>query len=254
MKRLLVQVAGLSFVAGSLLAQGNTSAGAAANFAWGQDLLTSDDGATSQFWYVGSVSGGRSYCVESGQAANTAIPDKNVDTVLTVFDHDHTTVIATNDDADANEPVVHGFSRVCWIPAAGRTFHYIRVSAVNGSPAATISLRFVDSTLFCPWFFIAGDYNAFSLIRNTSVNPLAGVKVTWWGLNGAVAGSTTVTIPGNGTVILNARDFVNQGIFSNGSVTIAHAGSPQQMAASTTTLSGTTGLGFDALFSQRKRW
>ena len=92
------------------------------------------------------------------------------------------------------------------------------------------------------------------MIRNTSVTPLPGVVITWRGLTGAQAGTTTVAIPANGTVILNARDFVNPALFSNGSIEIAHPGSPEQIQASTTTLSGTTGLGFDAVFGQRKAW
>ncbi len=108
--------------------------------------------------------------------------------------------------------------------------------------------------MFCPWFFIAGDYNAFSLIRNASDVPASGVIVTWYGLNGAIAGTTTIAIPGNGTAILNARDFVNPASFSNGSVVISHIGSPQQLMGSTTTLSATTGLGFDALFEQHQAW
>jgi hypothetical protein len=94
----------------------------------------------------------------------------------------------------------------------------------------------------------------FTLIRNTSSSALAGVVVTWRDLAGIVGGTTTVTVPTNGTVILNARNFVDPGLFSNGSVEIAHTGSPQQLTASTTTLSGTTGLSFDAPFTQRQPW
>ena len=188
---------------------------------------------------------------------HSVIPDKNVDTLLTVFKSDATTVITSNNDATGNEPLAHGFSRVCWVNTTGTPtdFNYVKIEpGSNPSTASAVSLRFVETTLFCPWFFIAGDYNAFSLIKNTSDTSLSGVRVTWYGLNGALAATTTVTIPGNGTAIINARDFVNPATFSNGSVVIAHPGSPQQITASTTTLSGTTGLGFDALFVQRSQW
>lgn len=116
------------------------------------------------------------------------------------------------------------------------------------------TLRFVETTLFCPWFFIAGDYNAFSLIHNTSSTFLSGVEVRWRSLSGVLSASTTVNISPYGTVILNAKDFVAPGTFTSGSVEIAHAGAPDQLKGSTTTLSGTTGLSFDALFEQRRNW
>ncbi|HEY6147801.1 MAG TPA: hypothetical protein VIZ69_08880, partial [Thermoanaerobaculia bacterium] len=58
----------------------------------------------------------------------------------------------------------------------------------------------------------------------------------------------------NGAIVLNARDFVNPAVFSNGTIEIAHTGSPGQLSGSTTTLSGTTGIGFDADFKARPTW
>ena len=66
----------------------------------------------------------------------------------------------------------------------------VKLTSFIGVPAQNIELRFVETTLFCPWFFVAGDYNAFSLIRNNSNTALNSVLVTWYGLNGTVAGST----------------------------------------------------------------
>jgi len=73
-------------------------------------------------------------------------------------------------------------------------------------------------------------------------------------LNGNVAGTTTVSIPSHGGVVVNAATFVNPLTFSNGTIEIAYPGAPDQVVGSTTTLSGTTGLGFDAQFSQRRPW
>jgi len=53
---------------------------------------------------------------------------------------------------------------------------------------------------------------------------------------------------------LNARDFVNPAVFSNGTIEVAHTGSLGQLTGSTTTLSATTGLGFDAQFAARSPW
>src|SRR6185369_9403992 len=150
------------------------------------------------------------------------------------------------------EPYGRNLSRACWVQPVSNIVYVKLTNFITNSSLMT--LRFVETTLYCPWFFIAGDYNAFSLLQNTSENTLNGVVITWRGLNGTVAGTTTVSIPAHGGVIVNAATFVNPLTFSNGAIEIAYPGAPDQVVGSTTTLSGTTGLGFDALFSQRRPW
>jgi len=254
LKALLASIV-LSLLGGvRLFAQANTTAATAANVPWGQSFLASVNGA-SQFWYRLHVESPRSYCVETGQPDHSFFADKVVRTDLTVYRTDGTTEITTN-GGFAAEPVNGALvlSRACFVAPFGGNDVFVKIFGLPTYPAASPRIRFVETTLFCPWFFVAGDYNAFSLIRNTSDSELSGVVVTWNGLNGAQAGTTIVSIPPDGTVILNARDFVNPATFSNGSITIAHPGSPEQLIASTTTLSATTGLGFDAVFTQREPW
>ena len=105
--------------------------------------------------------------------------------------------------------------------------------------------------MFCPWFFIAGDYNAFSLIRNTTSSSV-NYTVNWRNSAGAIVGTTSGAIAGNGSAALNARTFVNPLTTPNGTIEIAHDGSEDALKASTTTLSASTGLSFDALFEQRR--
>jgi hypothetical protein len=50
---------------------------------------------------------------------------------------------------------------------------------------------------------------------------------------------------------VNARDHVNALLFSSGTVEILTDSTPGAIVASTTVLSGTTGLSFDAPFSTR---
>jgi hypothetical protein len=252
MKQVIASSA-LLLLTGTILGQVNTSPGTAAPYFWGQKATSSINGATpTQFWFFLIGQTGRSYCVEAGNYEGI-FGDRFVDSELNVFLADQVTLIAHNDNA-AEEPLGYVNSRACWIQPSN-PFAYVKLSPHSSLvPSSLVTVRFIETTLFCPWFFVAGDYNAFSLIRNTTGTPLAGVVVTWRGLNGVVAGTTTVAIPADGTVILNARDFVNPGVFSNGSVEIAHPGSPEQLQGSTTTLSGTTGLGFDAQFTQRKTW
>jgi hypothetical protein len=233
--------------------QANTLPGNAANFQWGQKLTTFENGTTTQTWWRGAVRSGRSYCAETGNVEGTSNADKFVDTVIDVYRGDASTLVVHNDDA-TSEPYADNYSRACWIGVANEVY-FVKLTPYSlGTSASNISIRFVETTLYCPWFFIAGDYNAFSLIRNTGDSPLPGVVVTWRDLGGAAAGTTTVAIPANGTVILNARDYVNPALTSNGSIEIAHVGAVDRLKGSTTTLSGTTGLGFDALFEQRKIW
>ena len=238
-------------VSTALMAQ-NGDPLSAASFAWGQKLQSTVNGAgPSHTWFYSFMVEGRSYCAETTNVDNVVDATQNPDTELVVYGSDTTTVLAQNDDA-VKEPRNALFSRVCWIAGNPGIVFVKLIPHTPDVPLTHVMIRFMETTLFCPWFFVAGDYNAFTLLRNTTTEPIPGVVVTWRGLNGAVAGTTTVTVNANGTLILNARDFVNPGVFSNGSIEVAHTGSPQAIVGSTTTLSGTTGLGFDALFEQRR--
>jgi hypothetical protein len=255
MKRLLGAVAGFLMV-GTVLAQANTTAGTATNVQWGQKILSSVNGATSQFWFRGSTQNNRSYCVESSQIETGGFGDKptlSSDTNISVFKNDGTTLVTSNDDA-TNEPKVEDLSRACWI-ADANSRNLIQLTSFTGVPAQDIQLRFTETTLFCPWFFIAGDYNAFTLIRNNSNTALNSVLVTYYSLNGTLVGQTLISIPADGAAVINARSVVPDPVaVPNGTITISHTGSPQQISGSTTTLSGTTGLSFDAQFTQRNPW
>ncbi|MEO8431536.1 MAG: hypothetical protein ABI592_08505 [Acidobacteriota bacterium] len=251
MRRLFIGIVAI-LAASTTVAQINTTIVTSVNLAWGQKVLTTmgPSAATAHWFHVFGIAG-RSYCAETGQAETTVFAERVEDSDIEIQD-DTGTPIAFNDDP-LEEPYNYFHSRACWIPTL-HGFNYIRVKAHQDTPVAEyLTLRVIETTLFCPWFFVAGDYNAFSLIRNTA-GRARDITVTWRGLSGVVAGTTTVTIPPNGTIVLNARNFVNPAVFSNGSVEIAHAGSPEQIQGSTTTLSGTTGLGFDAQFTQRKPW
>jgi hypothetical protein len=67
-------------------------------------------------------------------------------------------------------------------------------------------------------------------------------------------GEFSGSIPGHGNLALNARTYFSHPTAKSGSVQVAHDGSPQAIVGSTTTLSGTTGVGFDAPFMQRQPW
>jgi len=204
---------------------------------------------TEEKWYVFKLRAGRSYCAE----VTTGSQELNLtDPIVAVFQSNGASVIASNDDT-STEPDSVTQSRACFVlPSAGSEVTYVRVThLVNAT--RTHQMRLVETTMFCPWFFIAGDYNAFSLIRNTTDTPLNAV-VNWRNGSGAIVGTTNVVIPGNGNVALNANTFVNNATTSTGSIEIAHNGSEDALKAGTTTISPTTGIGFDSLFEQRRPW
>jgi hypothetical protein len=106
-------------------------------------------------------------------------------------------------------------------------------------------VRVVETTIFWPWFYIAGDSSAFTLIRNTT-DLTVNFTVNWRNSAGAIAGTFSGSLAGNADTILNARSFVNPATAASGSVEIVHTGSEDALKASTTTLSSSTGLSFDA--------
>jgi hypothetical protein len=214
----------------------------------GQVLQLSIDDTETQKWYLYQVVAGRSYCAEVGAYE---WQNKRSDSVVTVYRANTTTVIGEDDDAFENEPFSHRGSRVCFIaPASEAT--YVRVADL---PAGTnyYTLRLVETTIWASWFFIGGDYNSFVLLRNTT-NTNVNYTMTWRNPAGAIVGSTSGTVSGNAAIVLNTRTYVTNPAEANGSVEIAHTGSPQALGGQVTTLSATTGLNFDSAFFQRQTW
>src|SRR5262249_15315354 len=156
-----------------------------------------------------------------------------------VFQGDGTTLVASNDDI-ATEPDALLQSRACFIWPNVGVSGFIEATQVTNS-ANTYDVRIIETTMFCPWFFIAGDYNAFTLIRNTT-DTAVNYTINWRNSAGTIVGTSGGSIAGNGNAALNARTFVNPATTPNGSVEIVHDGSEDALKASTTTLSGTTGL------------
>ena len=235
-----------------LLAQ-NTTPGTSARLLIGQQAvvqLLADN--TVQGWFDIQPRSGRSYCASAtfSQMSRFGGGMTQGDPRVFIFRTDGTTVVTSNDDI-VTEPDADLQSRVCFIwPAAIGSSGFIRVDQLTNS-ANNYDVRIIETTMFCPWFFIAGDYNAFTLIRNTTDSSVS-YTINWRNAAGAIVGTSSGSVPGNGNTALNARDFVNPATTANGGIEIAHSGSEDALKASTTTLSATTGLGFDALFEQRR--
>src|SRR5262249_30204272 len=152
-----------------LLAQ-NVSAGTAVHLTIGQQAVVQDlANASSQAWFDFEPRVGRSYCVSVlfSQMSQLRAGMTQGDPRVNVYQSDGTTVLFSNDDI-VTEPDAVLQSRACFIwPAAGGSPGYIQ-ALQSDTHANTYDVRIIETTMFCPWFFIGGDYSAFSLIRNTT--------------------------------------------------------------------------------------
>src|SRR5262249_5567779 len=162
-----------------------------------------------------------SYCasVLSSQQSQFGPPGMTrADPYVTVYQSDALTWVAYNDNI-VTEPSAYLQSRACFIWPNVGTYGFIRVTQ-NSNFANTYDVGLIETTMFCPWFFIGGDYNAFSLIRNTT-DSTVNAQIVWRDSTGAIAGWTNLAIAGNGNVALNARTYVNPAATSSGSVELA---------------------------------
>jgi hypothetical protein len=212
-------------------------------------------GTTNRWYIVGELQPHRSYCVHTQGGVNfdTSATAGSTNTILTVFYGDAVTVKITNDDTSLSEPPGWGLSRACFATGDGSEQLLIRVSA--GSPATSFNVRtqIIETTLFSNWFFVGSDYAAFTLIRNSTNFPVT-YGIRWRNAAGTVVANTNGTLPANGSVALNARDFPGAVTAIAGTVEILQLGPPDAIVASTTVLSTTTGLSFDAPFAARHTW
>ncbi len=199
-----------------------------------------------------SVQGRRSYCAEVGAHISGAQdPDENYDPSVTVYLANGTTVLTSNANT-GQEPDSNLGSRACFIATIDGN-HFVRVTDV-GTGIHTFNVRVVETTLWASWFFIGGDYSAFTLLRNTTTENVS-YTMRWRNTAGTMVGTTSGSVGNNAAIGINAKSFVvNQSLNFNGTVEIAHTGSPDALVGQVTSLSAVTGLGFDSMLFQRKVW
>lgn len=257
MRRKLIVIASLVAMAVGLLptiasADNTSSANSYSIVVGGWPVEASVNSTTPvERWYNTRVFNGRSYCAETqgGVFFDTSATAGLLDTTATVYQSDATTVVVTNDDTTNNtEPSGRFLSRACFRSTlADGSLIFIRIT---GSGAFNVRMRFVETTQYSNWFFIGGDYNAFTIIRNTTGNALNYV-VEWRDATGAIVATSAGSLAGNAGAILNARAFTAT---TSGTVQVAHDSSESAIVASTTVLSTTTGLSFDSPFYVRHPW
>ena len=233
----------------------NTSFANAQNLVAGQPPVSFTlNAATAARYYVFTAVAGRSYCAEMVTTSETSVI---ADSTVAIY-HQNQSVAASNDNTNeeplsgANAPSGGGLSRACYV-ASVNELAYVLVSQPNPSTTFQWSARVVETTLFSNWFFVGGDYGAFTLLRNTTSSALT-YTITWRNGAGTVVASSSATLSANGATFIDARTRPAAVAAVSGTVEIAHSSSPDALVASTTVLSGTTGLSFDAPFVKRQPW
>jgi hypothetical protein len=237
----------------------NTSATNAHTNVLGEVHSTTFGTATPSRWYKAGLTQGRSYTAfawapEAEQGAGT------ITLQLSWFLDDGTTPVTNGTPGQVFSPMVEPslnstghstqYNRI--VPASTGTFR-LDVVTVGGSVSSTPGrVVVVETTLFSPWYFVnaTNGYDGFIEIRNNSSAAVTAV-VTVFRNTGTVAGTSSPSIPANGTVIVQASSLNPDGF---GSVQIAHNGAPGAISANITTLSAMTGLSFDAPFTPRPSW
>ncbi len=78
--------------------------------------------------------------------------------------------------------------------------------------------------------------------------------INWRDSSGTSVATTSGVLGGNTSATVNAELFAGAETAGSGTVEVVHDGSPDAIVASTTVLSGSTGLSFDAPFVRRQPW
>ena len=206
-------------------------------------------------YYKVKVQAGRSYSVYSwADLQDSGEGGASIDHIL--YSNSTCTTSATTQDTTANEPiaVVSGMSgdNDTIIPTFTGTM-YIRVDNNTAASTYTILTAIQETTIFSSWWFVGGDYNAFAELKNASAESL-GYTLTAYGANGTSCGTSSGTLSGNGSVAINVKSLGTCASVGSGNAQVAFQGPPGAVIGNITTLSGTTGLSFDAPFTPRMPW
>ncbi len=138
-----------------------------------------------------------------------------------------------------------------WSLKTGATGGPVYFAVTVSGASSRFKIRVEDTTLFSNWFYSGGDYNAFTLLRNTTSSSV-NVAIRWRNGSGTILATDTHTLPANGSYYRNGSDFAAVDSANSGTVEITHDGTPDAVVASTTVMSATTGLSFDAPFLRRR--
>ncbi len=110
------------------------------------------------------------------------------------------------------------FSRFSFT-ATSTGFIDFRAGATSGTVQLQASVS--DTTLFSNWFFLGGDYAAFTLLRNTTSSPVV-YTINWRNSSGAIVGSSSGTLTANASIAINGGTIPGAVTAVSGTVEIVH--------------------------------
>jgi hypothetical protein len=211
--------------------------------------------STGSLFFKARVTANRSYSVLAWGPSQD-VSEGGVDLSVTLYSDSTCTTTAAGIDATDYEPLVslvqgHASDSDSLIPPADGVV-YIQVANNIGAPYA-MHVLIIETTLFSPWWFTGGTNQAYVEVRN-NMNDTANATITMYESSGAICGSTTVSIPGNGNRALSINSTGTCASAVSGSAQIAFPGTPGGMTANITTIDAVNGTSFDSPFTPRMVW
>jgi hypothetical protein len=211
------------------------------------------NGITGFSYYKIRVLAGRSYAAILWQPFED-VGEGGSNTDLTVWSNTTCTVTATqpsiDNDPDTDFPNADA-DAVSFTPPALAT--YIIEVDNQAANSYVIRLLVVDTTLNSPWWFTGGTNNAFVEIRNNTPGNRS-MTLTAYTSAGVACGSTTSSVPGNGNIAINIKDYAACAAAGSGSAKLTYVGAPGAFVANITTIDGVLGTSFDAPFFPMMVW
>ena len=211
--------------------------------------------STGSLFFKARVTANRSYSVLAWGPTQD-VGEGGVNLGVTLYSDSSCTTGAAGADSTDYEPLVslvpgHASDSDSLIPPADRVV-YIQVANNIGAPY-TMHVLIIETTLFSPWWFTGGTNQAFVEVRN-NMNDTTDAKLTAYGPTGAVCGTTTLSIPGNGNTAVSINSLGSCASTVSGSAQIAFPGTPAGLVANTTTIDAVNGTSFDSPFTPRMVW
>jgi len=212
-------------------------------------------GASSSLFFKTNVVAGRSYAVMTWGPTQDA-GEGGVSLGVDLFSDNTCTSTAGGNIPDDYEPFLYGIighnaDHDNIIPTTTGPI-YIRVNNSIAS-AYAIHVVIVETTIFSPWWFTGGTNQAYVEVRN-NMNSATSAELTVYQSNGAVCGTSSAVIDGNGNAAILINSLGTCATALSGSAQIAFAGTPGGLVANITTINVPQGTSFDSPFAPRMVW
>lgn len=214
--------------------------------------------AAPERWFFVHTRFGRSYCAELSRVGDdetgTGLPAHGAVGRITVYRDDATSVYAQGSGSTSTapggqqEPYAADLGRACFVQTAGDQTNFLRVTNESLPASGHFLLRVVETTLFCNWFYGAGDYRAFLVAQNTTKQPVVGAIEAF---TTAIGPTAPLAVAAQAVALVDVPAALGA---SSGSVRIAHSGAPDAINASVITMSPATGISWESACSPRQPW